>query len=265
MTYDTDRQTAIERRTCFCVCGCRNPDVAPVDFLGIVKPGLCPTCSKQAKTARGYQLHHVIKHEAEAQDLIDRKVESFDIPVRQRVLRFITGDDRETATEYARHYGLEGSRFMTEMHRRVIAGKQLTDAQVDAVMASKRADERGARSTLKRAMAEAKRKGKEYDLLRIRIPDDLPTGDYVVTGDAGDPVILRITRPDSGGFRGFTFVSAVLGEGVTKYGAQYPQPARDADIHPQTYRGYVPHLVQQLVANPTKAKRDYELLLGKPV
>jgi hypothetical protein len=265
-TYEADRQFAIEHGTCFCLCGCRLGGATPSHFLGIVRPGLCPTCAAAAKTVKGAKAHHIPRNEAEALDHEDVEAGIVeDVPLRKRILRAIAPQDREKATEYARHYGEEGSQFMVAMYRRVAAGKVLTDAQVDAVMASKRADERSARATFKRTMAESKRKGKEYDLARIRIPDDLPEGDYVVTGDAGDPVILRVKRQKDGGFRGFTFIEGVFGEGVVRYGAQYPQPSRDVDKHPQTYRGYMPHLVAALVANPSKARADYELLLGKPV
>lgn len=266
--FDVGATLAIKQATCFCLCGCRMAGAKVRNMLGHARPGLCSECTRLERSVKGHKRHHIPRNAAEAIDYVEQAAEA-DVeavePLHKRILRAISPDSRNEATDYAKHYGVEGSRFMAEMHRRVVAGNQLTDAQVDAVMASKRAETRSARAAYKRAMAEAARKGKESDLGRIVIPDDLSEGQYAVVGDSGDVVILEVKRQKDGGFRGFTFVFALMGEGVQKYGTQYPQPARDRDRFPQTYRGYMPHLVLQLVNDPARARQRYEQLLGRPV
>lgn len=39
-------ELAIRDWTCFCKCGCRNPDVQPVNRVGFIAPGLCKRCTR---------------------------------------------------------------------------------------------------------------------------------------------------------------------------------------------------------------------------
>jgi hypothetical protein len=263
--WQVAEQQAIEQGTCFCLCGCQQP-AGTVALFSTPTPGICGDCVKARSTKRGAQQHQRMYRAADS--WVDPEVD--DEPERPSGMlarlfrRDGTHPGLQEATEYARTYGTEGTRLMVAMHEKVQAGKELTAAQVDAVLASKAADTKSARAAFRRVQAESKRKGNAVDLSRVYIGDAVRDADYAVVGDAGDIVILRVRRPKTGTLHGFVVVEAVVGAGVTRWGVQYPQPYRECNGYRQTYRGYMPHLVDQLVKDPLAARTRHEQLLGRP-
>jgi hypothetical protein len=253
---------AIAGRTCFCKCGCRNADVAPVLVWGSTKPGTCSKCRK----SRAPHLHERANDAAHV--YVDPEDATLNPRKRNFIQRLVSPDKRGEAEAYAREYGTDGSVLMSALCERVRAGKQLTDAQVEAALRSRDSERRSAKATYRRSLAEQKRKSKDIDLLRVVIPPDIDPGYYAVQGDDGAWVILLIEKPLKGTLRGFIVVKASVDGALTKYGVQYPQPAHEttgmrAQNYVQSYRGHMPHLVYELVMDPDAAAIAYTDLMGR--
>lgn len=250
---------AVEGKTCFCKCGCRETVVEPVSVWGSIKPGTCTKCRKSRATylhERAVSAAHIYRDPEEAAPR-----------TRNFIARLISPDKRGEAEAYARDYGTEGGVFMSSMCERVRAGKGLTDAQVEAVLRSRDAERRSAKAVYRRALAEQRRKSGSIDMLRVVIPPEIEPGFYAVQGDDGAWVVLSIDKPVKGSLRGFIVVRASVDGALTKYGVQYPQPAHVTpgmvqQGYVQSYRGHMPHLVHTLVQDPAAAANAYKQLMG---
>lgn len=243
--FPVEQEMAREFGACFCACGCRQPDATN---------GRCRKCTRSRAAQHGPATPASIYN-----DLMDRAAPA--PPKRNVIARLFSSDKRAEAEAYAREYGPDGAAFMSSMHERVAAGKPLTDAQVEAVIKSRDAERKSAKAVYRRAYTEQKRKSAHVDLSRIRI-DGVPDGEYAVQGDDGAWVLIKVSRPTKGIYRGFVVVSSTVNGIDTRYGLQYPQPYRDADKHPQTYRGHVPHLVYALAQDPEGAAEAYKELMA---
>lgn len=160
------------------------------------------------------------------------------------------------AVEYVRAQGHRSLSFISTLNRQLDAGKPLTPWQVERVQRSMGADRKDAVRAERAAERAGTRAAKTVDLARIRIDPEVTDGDYAVVVD-GRGYHLRVERPKEGLMRGFTVVHHFVGEGVTKTGAQYPQPPAGLLQH-QTYRGPLPALVAALVEDPEGARQRYE-------
>ena len=260
--WEAEKQSAIAGASCFCRCGCRNPNAPTTDLLGIVLPGLCPTCKDAAKTKAGRKTHSVMRREHEnyvdPEDVVERPKRT----IRGFVRGFVADVGREVrrneAEAYVREVGREGLRVVSDLYDKVVAGERLTDVQVENVLRSKAADIRSAKAADKRLVRAERGWMRKVDLNRIFIDEEVADGSYALETKQGI-VVLTVERPKQGPVRGFVVIKSSVGGVVEKWGVQYPQPHRvENPDHRQFYRGHYAHLVAELVGNPEAARERFK-------
>ena len=244
------RDRAIREQTCFCKCGCRAEGVSPVDRFGRIEPGICATCA----TSRRWRMH---ERATSAAYIFSED----DEPVRERKVRTIYPGERKTATAYVRDGAADGTQLMLTLNKRLDSGKELTDAQVEAVLASMNATERRVRKARRRVVNEA---GK--DALRVTIPPTIEPGFYAVHGAEVDWVVLQIAKPRRGPMAGCIVVSATMDGNMVEIGVQGPSRKREGlsrllAFRQPVYRGTMTHLVRALAKQPGAARLAYTQLM----
>lgn len=243
------KEAAVRDGTCFCAHGCTSPATHRQWFLGIDLPGLCDECHRLSGYKASKKEHFLMKRPTDTFTEDEQPSR-----IRSAIARVVNLPRRIEAEAYVREYGPNGLRVVSDLYNKVVSGQHLTAVETDAVLRSKEAEKRSSETALRRIQKTERKAAKAMDLNRVFIGDDVTDGDYAVIGDDGEMVRIRVSRQAPAGFHGFIIVSCIVGEGVSKWGVQYPQPARLVNGYRQWYRGEMAHLVAKVASNPAAAR-----------
>lgn len=236
--FDAYSDLSMELGICFCMCGCQNDGVPAASLLGMKVPGLCPSCRTAKK---GHErIATVAMYDAMRNPYVEDAPSDRPSRVRRAISRFVSAEKKQEAAEYVERVGEQSGPTIA----RLVGKDALTDAQAEAALRAKAADERSASTLHDRLVAEHYKVGVKVDLISLTVPDFIIDGFYLTDG-----VVMQVWRPTEGELAGYVVIKHDVGEGVTNYGVQPPGGK---------YRGWYPQLVAKMIANPVKARMDYE-------